>query len=145
MQKLFLNQVERLCVLGLCGLFYVGGEREKDYLEEFDDLWVVGKEKKKVLEWLVGENKNENRLRLTLSRGGTSSKLFPLLFLGRPPDYHPYPVVRLLQKKKKFPGKSFSSMAIREVSHLFSVSSKIVKPSASCVRQRQGVRGMLGR
>ena len=39
------------------------------------------REKKKKL---VEENKNENRLMSTLSRGGTSSN-----FLGHPPDYHP--------------------------------------------------------
>ena len=86
------------------------------------------------IEWLVDENKNENRLKLTLSRGGTSSNFFHFPFSAVLPTTIHTPCSVFF--KSFFPGKNFSSMAIREVSHLFSVSSKIVKPSASrnCLR-----------
>ena len=111
-------------------------EREKrsveDYLNKIDDLYI---EKNRQVSWSIGIRKGSIGFKLTLSRVGTSSNfLFSSFLVVLIPAIVQIPYSVLL--KSFFSGKSFSSISVRWVSQLSSISSKIVKSSASrsCLR-----------
>lgn len=75
------------------------------------------------------ENTSRKLKKFTLSRDGISSNFFCFPFSAVLPTTVQIPCSVFF--KSFFPGKSFSSLAVRRASHLFSISSKIVRSSAS--------------